>query len=190
MFRAFIRLAIGLAREPEFHQLFAHRVGADRMSHLSQGRRELLHALRHPDQGPHRIAQRRRRDQALKCGDKPRIGFTNRATPAPGAANPPFRQRFGVEIIRAAIDRRTGEPGDSRHHRETAPTSRPHLARRKQSPATLIELAADRLPSLPNGVLVDHPTDLRLFAPRRNPQTRVIPTHDDGLRFSYFPECP
>src|SRR5271165_6452888 len=44
---------MGLAREPELHQLLAHRVGADRMPHLGQRRRELLHALRHPDQGPH-----------------------------------------------------------------------------------------------------------------------------------------
>ena len=77
-----------------------------------------------------------------------------------------------------------------RHNRETAPTSRPHLARRKQSPATLVELAADRLPSLPNGVLVDHPTDLRLFAPHRNPQSQVTPTHYGGLRFGYSSECP
>src|SRR5271166_7180264 len=52
---------------------------------------------------------------ALECGDELRIIFANCATPAPGAANAPRPQRFGVEIILAAIDRRTGEPGDLRH---------------------------------------------------------------------------
>ena len=147
------------------------------MSHLRQARRELLHAFRHPDQGPHGIAQRRGLDEALECGDEPRIIFANCATPAPGAANAPLPQRFYVEIILAAIDRRTGEPGDLRHNRETAPTSGPHLARRKQSSPTLVEFRADRFPSLPNGVLVDHTTDLRLFTPHRNPRN---PSHSDA----------
>src|ERR1700720_661984 len=55
MFRAFICLAIGLAREPELHQLLAYRIGTDRMPHLRQGCCQLLHAFRNPDQGPHGI---------------------------------------------------------------------------------------------------------------------------------------
>jgi len=105
--------------------------------------------------------------------------FANRATPAPSAANAPLRQRFCVDIILAAIDRRTGEPGDLRYNRETAPTSSPHLPRRKQSPPPLVELRADRFPSLPNRVLVDHTTDLRPFTQHRNPRH---PSHSDAQR--------
>jgi hypothetical protein len=177
MFRAFIRLAIELAREPKFHQLLAHRIGTDRMPHLRQGRRQLLHAFRHPDQGPHGIAQHRGLHEALKCRDEPRIVFANRATPATGAANLPLRQRFRGQISLATIDRRTGEPGDLRHDSETAPTGGPHLDRRKQSLPPLVELRADRVPSLSNGDLVDHATDLRLFAAHWNPPD---PSHSDA----------
>src|SRR6516164_1284975 len=45
MVRAFIRLAIELAREAEFHQLRADGIGTDRMSHLGQRHRELRHAF-------------------------------------------------------------------------------------------------------------------------------------------------
>ena len=117
--------------------------------------------------------------QALECRDEPRIVFANRATPAPSAANAPLRQRFCVDIILAAIDRRTGEPGDLRYNRETAPTSSPHLPRRKPSPPPLVELRADRFPSLPNCVLVDHTTDLRLFTQHRNPRH---PSYSDAQR--------
>ncbi len=170
MFRAFIRLAIGLAREPKLHQLLAHRIGTDRMPHLRERRRQLLHAFRHPDQGPYGIAQRRGLHEPLKCRHQPWIVLANRATPATGAANLPLRQRFPVQISLAAIDRRTGEPGDLRDDRETAPTGGPHLDRRKQSLPPLVELRADCAPSLPNGVLVDHATDLRPFAAQWNPE--------------------
>ena len=91
-------------------------------------------------------------------------------TTATGTANLPLRQRLCVEITLTAIDRRTGEPGDFRDNRETASTSSPHLGRGKQSPSPLIELRANRLPSQPNGGLVDHATDLPRLAENRNPQ--------------------
>src|SRR5712692_6777968 len=116
-------------------------------------------------------------DTQLKCRHQPWIVLANRATPATGAANLPLRQRFPVQISLAAIDRRTGEPGDLRHDRETAPTGRPHLDRRKQSLPPLVEPRADRFPSLPNGVLVDHATDLRPFAAQWNPPD---PSHSDA----------
>jgi hypothetical protein len=82
MVRASIRLAIGLAREPELRQFRADGIGADRMSHLGQRRRELRHAIRHPDQGPRGIAQFRRFDQPRERGEQPRVGFRYRPTPA------------------------------------------------------------------------------------------------------------
>jgi hypothetical protein len=57
--------------EPEPHQLLAHRIGTDRMSHLGQGRRELLHA---PRSGAAWDRPASRLDETFKCFDEPRIG--------------------------------------------------------------------------------------------------------------------
>src|SRR6202043_1713025 len=133
-------------------------------------RGKLLHALRHPDQRSHRIAQGRRLDQALERGDEPRIVLANRPATATGTANLPLRQRLCIEILLAAIYRRAGEPGDFRDDHQTASTRAPHLPRRKQAPPSLVEPRADGIPSQPNGGLVDHATDLPRFAENRNPQ--------------------
>src|SRR5215470_5975582 len=170
MLRAFIRFAVGLARKPEFHQLCAHRVGADRMPHLGQSCSELLHAFRHPDQGSHGIAQRRWLDQALERWDELRVILANRSAPTADTANSPLRQRLRIKINLAAIDRRTGEPGNPRDAREAASTRGPHLRRRKQAPPPLVEPRAHRIPSQPNRSLIDHATDLPRFGENRNPQ--------------------
>ena len=178
MLRAFVRLAIVLAREAELHQLLAHRVGADRMAHLRQRRGELVHALRHPDQRAHGIAERRRLDEALQARARGRIALAATALrPPPLRRTCPFGSGAAVEIVLAAIDRRAGEPGDPRHDRETAPAGRLHLGRREQAPPALVELRADRLPAIANGIFVDHATDLRLFAEIRNPAS---PSHTDA----------
>ena len=41
---------------------------------------------------------------------------------------------------------------------------------RKKPPFSLVELRAERFPPQSNSIHVDHTTDLRLFAPQRNPQ--------------------
>jgi hypothetical protein len=97
--------------------------------------------------------------------------FSHRATPAAATANPPLRQRLRIEIQLAAIDRRTGKAGDLRHDRQAASTRCPHLCGREKAPPPLVKPRAHRVPSQANGGLVDHPTDLRLFAKNRNPQS-------------------
>jgi hypothetical protein len=100
----------------------------------------------------------------------------------PGEPAP--RQRRRVEINLAAIDRRTGKPGNPRHRRKAAPTRGPHLTRRKQSPPPLVELRANRFPPLSNRIFVDHATDLRLCADNRNPapeSLRPITKHSDSV---------
>src|SRR5262245_6302914 len=94
-----------------------------------------------------------------------------RLASAPGTARlPAFRQRPGVDIVLAAVDRGARKPRDLRHHREPTPARGTHLRRCKQAPAALIEMATHRLPAIPDGVLVDHATDLRLFASFGNPR--------------------
>ena len=92
-----------------------------------------------------------------------------RPPPAARAANLALRQRFRIEIVLAAINRRAGEPRYPRHNREPAPSCGPHLGSREQSPASLVELAADRVPAILNGPLVDHATGIPLFAEIRIP---------------------
>ena len=106
----------------------------------------------------------------LSAGTSPGSFSRSGRRPPPARRTCPFWQRLCIEITLAAIDRRTGEPGDFRDNRQTASTSSPHLGRRKQSPPPLIELRANRVPSQPNGGLVDHATDLPRFAENRNPQ--------------------
>ena len=155
------------------------------MPHPRQGGGELVHAFRHPDQGPHRIAERRGFDQALERRHEPRIGFGERTPPATSTANPPLRQRRRVQVFLAAVYCRTGEPGDLRDNRQTASTSGPHLCRCEQAPPPLVEMRADRVPSQPNGGLVDHATDVPLFAENRNPQdlsqSDARPPDDDSV---------
>jgi len=57
------------------------------------------------------------------------------------------------------------------------PTSGPHLGGREHASAPFIELAADSVPTILNGFLVDHAIDVRLFAQIRNPPT---PSHTDA----------
>ena len=108
---------------------------------------------------------------------KLRIRFGNGPAPATRAANLALRQRLRVEIVLTAIDRRAGEPRDPRHNRETTPSCGPHLGSCEQSPASLVELAADRVPAILNAALVDHATGIRPFAEIRNP---ARPSHTDA----------
>jgi hypothetical protein len=62
-------------------------------------------------------------------------------------------------------------------NRETAPSCGPHLGSCEQSPASLVEFAADRVPAILNAALVDHATGIRLFAEIRNP---ARPSHTDA----------
>jgi transposase len=110
-------------------------------------------------------------------GDEPRIGFAKRAPPATGAANAPLRQRFGIEIVFDAIDRRTSEPGDLRDDRQTASTGGPHLRRRKQPPPIAAEWrprrSCDRL--IPNLCNPDSLDDSRI--------TLALIQHGERRRF-------
>ena len=97
----------------------------------------------------------------INLGDSP--------APATGTANLVFCKRFRIQIVLAAADRRAGKTRNPRHDGQTTPPSRSHLSRREQSPPAFVELAPNGIPAISNGVFVDHPTDLRLFAKVRNP---------------------
>src|ERR1700691_1251768 len=185
MLRAFLGLAIVLAREAELHQFLAHRIGADRMPHGGQDRGQFVHALRHPQQRAHGIAERGRFEEALQCGHE--TGISRGDSLAAGAGTPylTFRQFLAIEIVLAAIDGRTGKPGDPRDHRKPAPAGRSHLARREHPPPPFVKLRADHVPAIANRIFIDHAirdTSVRLDPESRRPEsTRRTPAHRDSL---------
>jgi len=67
-------------------------------------------------------------------------------------------------LIPDQVRDRAGQPGEARDNRQTTPTSGPHLGGREHASAPFIELAADSVPAILNGFLVDHAIDVRLFA--------------------------
>ncbi len=112
MFRALMRLAIELARKAEFDQFLAHGVGADRMAHRGQRSSEFVHALGHPCQGPHGIAQGRGLDEPLEVGNEAGINLATARRPPParrtlslasGSASRSSSPRLIVEQARPAI---------------------------------------------------------------------------------------
>ena len=190
MVRAFVRLAIELARKAEFDQFLAHSVGADPMAHRRQRFSEFVHALGDPCQRSHGIAQGRGFDEPRKFGNEAGINLRDSPTPAPGAANLALGKRFPIQVVIAAIDRRARKTRNPRHYGQTAPPGGSHLGRRKQPPPAFVELAPNGVPAISNRVFVDHAPRVRLFVEIRNPSK----THSDPppkqARFGYCSKCP
>ena len=184
MLGAFVCLAVHLPREAELDQFLLHRVRAHRMAHLGQRLGELVHALRHPDQRSHGIAERRRLDEPLERGHEARIDLAHGLASAALAPHLPLRQRRPAEVVLTAIDGRAGEPRDPGHDGETAVAGRLHLGCREQAPPALIKLLANHRPAMADCTFVDHVIDLRLFAASRNPPglsyTDAPPTNCDS----------
>jgi len=83
---------------------------------------------------------------------------------AAGTPHLTFRQFLAVQIVLAAIDDRTGKPGDPREHRKPVLAGSSHLARREHSPPAFVKLRADHIPAIAN------PDDLSLRAARPVPR--------------------
>ena len=138
------------------------------MTHLRQGHRELVQTLRHPQQRPDRVAQRRGLHDALQIFKKRCVALDK----LPGAAALPpdltRRQRRGIKVLQSTLDCAAGKTGDLRDRREAAPSGRTDLARGKQPASALIPLRAVRIPPLPNRMRVDNPSLVTAHAPKRN----------------------
>jgi hypothetical protein len=119
-------------------------------------------ALRYPLQGPFRIAQRRRLDQALKVRNECRVAIGYGRSTTAFTPNATLRQDRRLQLIKTAPDRRASDTGDLVHGDDSAATRRSRLNSRKKPLATLVELRTKKPPSLPNRFAVDH--DLRYNA--------------------------
>ncbi len=89
------------ARISQQGEQLAHGVGADRMTHGAQRRRQLVTALGHPLQRPLGIAARRRLDEALEVGKQARIALAQRARAAALAPYPSNRREWRIEVFEA-----------------------------------------------------------------------------------------
>src|SRR6516164_4020601 len=106
----------------------------------------------------------------LSAGTSPGSFSQSGRRPPPARRTRPFDSGCASRSCLPRLIVERAKPGDLRNDRQTASTSGPHLRRRKQASSPLVELRADHVPSQLNGGLVDHATDLPLFAKNRNPQ--------------------
>ena len=120
----------------------AHRVRADRVPLRPQGGGELLVALGHPQQRPHRVAQRDRPEELAQVLQQGGIADAQRVPTAAVAPHPATGQRGSVEILQPPADGAAGQAGGPHHRRQTAVVEGAHLRRRRQAPPLLIQLVA------------------------------------------------
>jgi len=137
-------------------QKLAHSICADRMSHLMEGRRQLIEAFRNLQQRADRIAKRGRLHKAAQVVQKRRIMRCQPATAAAFPANPPARQRRSIEVLEPSQESAACKPGDARYSRQPRASRCSDLRCRKKPPPALIKLGADRIPALSNRLSVDH----------------------------------
>src|SRR6185295_14027583 len=97
-----------------------------------------------------------RLDEIAKVAGQRRIALDQRLAAAALAPYAAARQRPLAKVVLAAVDRRSCDAGDLGNDRQGAVPGRLHLGRREQPPATLVELAAYRLPPLSDAILLDH----------------------------------
>lgn len=134
------------------------------------------------------MAQGRGLDEPREFRNEARIDLGDSPTPAPGAANFAFGERFRVQVVFAAIDRRAARPVN----RDT--TVRP------PHPAVRTSAAANNRRPLRRACPRPCPSDIgwrlrrscacaRLFVEIQNPSK---PSYTDAhrARFDYCSECP
>ena len=121
--------------------------------------------------------------RALQCGHETGISRGDSLAASAGTPHLTFRQFLAIEIVLAAIDGRTGKPGDPRDHRKPAPAGRSHLARREHPPPAFVKLRADHVPAIANRVFIDHANRETIVRLDRDPDapTRRPPAHRDSL---------
>ena len=165
----FLRLAVDLPGIAQSDQHLCNRVGADGMVHCAQCHRQLLAALGHPKQRAHRVAHGRRLHQPVEIVKHRRVRLARKPPTGTAAPDPRRARRHSNEILRAANDRATRNPGRPRDRSRSAVARSSLLRRHKQSATSLIQLVSDGRISRADRVLVDHPRTVATAQPSRNP---------------------
>jgi hypothetical protein len=141
---------------------------------------ELLIALRHPQQRPHRRAQCGRLDDATQIVEQRGIRAPERVTATTFAADLAWRQRRLIQFVEPVPNGRERKRGDRGNRRLAAPSRRARLTGGKQPLATLVKLRANQFPAQQNPLSIDHPqahtTDPRCWESHRSePHQRSAP---------------
>ena len=142
------------------------------MPHVAQRRGELGVAFRHPQQRPHRIAERRRLEQPPQVFQQRRIFARQRQPPAAGASN--FLRGDGRrQIPQPAIDGAARYSGRPRNSGYAAKPGRTRLRRRKQATPAFVETSTHRLIPLPNRCFINHAAVINQPMSLRNPLGQI-----------------
>ena len=153
---AFQALAIGLAAAARLFEQSGQAAGRDAMPQRGQRRRQLGVALRHPQQGPHGIAERRGLQDGEQIRQQRRVNSRERAASAAGAANLARVEFLRLEVRGAAADGAARQTRRPRHASDPAVARRARFRRGEQSPAPPVEAGAQKLVAKTNRNLVDH----------------------------------
>jgi hypothetical protein len=144
------------------------------MSHVAQRRSELGVAFRHPQQGSHRIAERRRLEQPPQVFQQRRIFAGQRQPSAAGASN--FLTGDGRrQISQPTMD---GAARYSRRPRDRGNAAKPsgaRLRRREQATPSFVETRTQSFIPLPNRRFINHAAVInQLGSPKESRQTKSI----------------
>jgi hypothetical protein len=169
MAAAFQALAVDLAAVARLFKQSRQAAGRDPMPHRGQSRRQFGMALRHPQQGPHGIAERRGFQDGAQIRQQRRVNLGERAAPATGAANLARLKFERLKVREAAANCAARQTGRPRHASDAAMARRERLRRGEQAPATLVEAGAQKLVAKTNRNLVDHRKRIADACDRVNP---------------------
>src|ERR1019366_1244243 len=156
MLAAFQALAVDLTTVAERFEQLRNPARRNPMPHLSQRERELLMALGHPQQRSHRVAQRRRLQQAAQVLQQRRIGSHERWASPSWTPNLRTRGIDRLQIRQATIDRAARNPRRPSTRAAPAISGRTRLRRTEQPPAPLVQARPHRLEAAPNQYSLNH----------------------------------
>jgi len=83
------------------------------MAHGDKRRRQLVEALRHPQERADRIAQRRRFDKTLEIVEQRRVRFRQGSRAAAFPANSAGSKRRRIEVLQSPPDGAARQPRDA-----------------------------------------------------------------------------
>jgi hypothetical protein len=123
----------------------------------------------------------------LKIGHQRRVDVGDLMPPAAVSAHTVARQSRRVEIVQATSNRRARKPCDFGNRSKTATPGQSSLRPPQTGAVPLVELRAERLPSLPNRFPINHaPTDTAAATLQESQPPESLRRSPMQIRFSYF----
>ena len=168
---ALARLAVALQAVAQVAQRLRDPLVTDPVPQLTQGHRQLAHALAGPAQRRLRGPARHRLHQPLQVVAHARVGLHDLPAPAARAADPPRRgtgDRPG-QLGDPQPDRRARQAGGAGHRGDAAPAEGEGFGRRHGAAAPLVQHPRDAGVASLDRLLLLHGTQYTPGAPARPP---------------------